>query len=58
MAPLRYAVHVLPDVMIAARQAGDAADISLFEGLEPKLELLADDLAWWTAALSAARARD
>jgi len=58
MAPLRHAVHVLPDVMIAARQAGDAADISLFEPLEPRLELLADDLAWWTAALSAARARD
>jgi NAD(P)H-dependent FMN reductase len=29
MAPLRHAVHILPEVMIAARQAGDAADISL-----------------------------
>jgi hypothetical protein len=57
MAPLRHAVHVLPEVMIAARRAGDDADISLFEPLEPRLEQLADDLAWWTAALSAARER-
>jgi NAD(P)H-dependent FMN reductase len=58
MAPLRHAVHVLPNVMIAARQAGDDADISLFAELEPKLDLLAEDLAWWTRALSTARALD
>jgi NAD(P)H-dependent FMN reductase len=58
LAPLRHAVHVLPDIMIAARQAGDTADISLFAALEAKLELLADDLAWWTAALTAARERE
>jgi NAD(P)H-dependent FMN reductase len=58
MAPLRYAVHVLPDVLIAVRQAADPADPSLFAPLEPRLELLADDLAWWTRALASARAAD
>lgn len=56
MAPLRYAVHVLPDVLIAVRQAEDPADPSLFAPLEPRLDLLADDLAWWTRALASARA--
>jgi NAD(P)H-dependent FMN reductase len=58
MAPLRHAVHILPDVMIAALRAGDDADISLLEPVEPKLELLAGDLAWWTRALNAARGCD
>ena len=56
MAPLRHAVHVLPDVLIAARQAPDPADPSLFASLEPRLDLLADDLVWWMRALAAARA--
>jgi NAD(P)H-dependent FMN reductase len=55
MAPLRHAVHILPDVMIRARQATDAGDVSPFEALEPKLMLLIDDLAWWTATLTAGR---
>src|SRR5450755_3822862 len=54
MAPLRHAVHILPDVMMAARQAGDVSDISAFAPLEPKLKLLADDLTWWVGALAAA----
>jgi len=53
MAPLRHAVHILPDLMIAARQAGDAADRTLLAPLDAKLDLLADDLAWWTEALNA-----
>ena len=56
MAPLRYAVHVLPDVLIAVRQAADPADPSLFAPLEPRLDMLADDLAWWMRALASARA--
>jgi NAD(P)H-dependent FMN reductase len=56
MAPLRHAVHVLPDVLIAARQAADPTDISFFASLEPRLDLLADDLAWWMQALASARA--
>lgn len=55
MAPLRHAVHVLPDVLIAARQQPDATDTVVFSSLEPRLKLLADDLIWWTAALHGAR---
>jgi len=57
MAPLRHAVHILPDVMLPARQAADVSDTTAFAPLEPKLKLLADDLTWWAAALAAARAR-
>jgi hypothetical protein len=44
--------------MMPARRAGDVNDTSAFAPLEPRLKLLADDLAWWAAALAAARARD
>jgi NAD(P)H-dependent FMN reductase len=56
MAPLRHAVHVLPDVLIAARQAADPADLTVFAPLEARLDMLADDLAWWMRALASARA--
>jgi NAD(P)H-dependent FMN reductase len=56
MAPLRHAVHILPDVLIAVRQAADPADLGLFASLDPRLDLLADDLAWWMRALASARA--
>jgi NAD(P)H-dependent FMN reductase len=55
MAPLRYAVHVLPDTMITVIKAGADADISMLEPLDPRLTTLADDLAWWASALSEAR---
>ena len=55
MAPLRHAVHILPDVMLAAMRSDDTSDTSAFAPLEPKLTLLADDLAWWTTTLTAAR---
>jgi NAD(P)H-dependent FMN reductase len=58
MAPLRHAVHILPDVMIAVRQAGDAADVSLFADLGPRVDQMADDLLWWMRALTTARERD
>ena len=58
MAPLRFAVHILPDVMIASRQASDPSDLSVFSPLDPKLALMADDLVWWTQALATARAGD
>lgn len=54
MAPVRHAVHILPEIMIAARQA-DATAPSPFLSLEPRLDLLADDLAWWTRTLAAGR---
>ena len=58
MAPLRHAVHVLPEVFIAFRQASDPADLSPLAPLEPRLDVLADDLAWWMRALASARAAD
>jgi len=58
MAPLRHAVHILPEPMIAARQATDAADTSMFTSLEPRLDLLASDLAWWVHTLAAGRDAD
>jgi NAD(P)H-dependent FMN reductase len=54
MAPLRHAVHLLPDIMAAARQA-PADDFSGFAPIEPKLKLMVDDLAWWAATLAAGR---
>jgi len=57
MAPLRHAVHILPDVMLPVMRA-ETPDVALFEPLEAKLELMVGDLLWWTGALAAARARD
>jgi NAD(P)H-dependent FMN reductase len=57
MAPLRHAVHILPEIMIAARQASAEPGPSVFAPLDPKLALLADDLSWWTATLAAGRER-
>ena len=56
MAPLRHAVHVLPDVMRAIFQADDHDDTAHFAPLEPRLAMLADDLEWWMRALATARA--
>jgi NAD(P)H-dependent FMN reductase len=53
--PLRHAVHILPDVLIPAR-TGDPEDLSVFEPLAPRLDLLAKDLEWWMHALTPARA--
>ena len=55
MAPLRRAVHILPDVMMASRHSAGPGDTTAFAPLEPRLKLLADDLAWWAEALGAAR---
>jgi NAD(P)H-dependent FMN reductase len=56
MAPLRHAVHILPDILRPARAAQDPFDPSVFAPLEPKRKLLVADLAWWTGALAQARA--
>ena len=56
MAPLRWAVHVLPDVMLPIIRGNDPDDLSPFDALPPRLTMLADDLAWWAGALGAARA--
>jgi NAD(P)H-dependent FMN reductase len=54
MAPLRWAVHILPDVMIAARQA-ETASPELFASLDPRLDVLANDLVWWANVLRTGR---
>lgn len=56
MAPVRQAVHLLPDVLMPARSA-DEGDLSAFAPAEAKLKLTLDDLQWWAAALQPARLR-
>lgn len=56
MAPLRHAVHILPEVIRPALQSKDPADFSVFERIESKLKALADSLEWWVRTLSAGRA--
>lgn len=58
MAPLRHAVHVPFAVMLEAMNNPNISDEELFRSLEPKATLLANDLAWWTEALAAAREQD
>lgn len=55
-APLRHAVHLLPDVFGPARESADPVADGLFEALEPRLKVLGDDLLWWARALAAGRA--
>ena len=54
MAPLRHAVHILPALMVPA-MASDPFDVEIFASLDEKLDTAAADLAWWAAALAAAR---
>jgi NAD(P)H-dependent FMN reductase len=56
MAPLRHAVHILPNVMLPARAASEPFDTSIFAPLEERLERLVTDLLWWAEALATARA--
>jgi hypothetical protein len=55
MAPLPHAVHILPDVLIAARQAPEPFESVVFSPLEQKTEDTSDDLTWWARALAAVR---
>jgi NAD(P)H-dependent FMN reductase len=54
MAPLRHAVHILPNLMIEAMNA-DTFSSALFASLDQRLELLVADLLWWARALRVAR---
>jgi NAD(P)H-dependent FMN reductase len=56
MAPLRHAVHILPDLMLPALRAEEFSP-EVFAPLDPRLELLLTDLSWWATALASARAR-
>ena len=55
MAPLRWAVHILPDLMRPALQA-DSFSIEVFAPLDGRLETAATDLVWWSTVLAAGRA--
>jgi NAD(P)H-dependent FMN reductase len=58
MAPLRHAVHILPDVLVPAIRAGADATVESFTSLDERLDRMIDDLLWWMRALSPARALD
>lgn len=54
MAPLRRAVHILPDVMRPAMTA-EVFTPALFESLDERLEMMTNELVWWATALKVAR---
>lgn len=56
MAPLRYAIHILPEVTRVARADPTIANAALFAPLTPRADLLAEELVWWANALATARA--
>lgn len=55
MAPLRHAVHIMPAVMIEARNAEEPVDPEIFASLDQRLDTAVSDLAWWAQALAPAR---
>lgn len=56
MAPLRHAVHILPQIMIEAMSA-EKFSVEHFRTLDDRLKLMTTDLVWWAEALRAARDR-
>lgn len=54
MAPLRHAIHILPDLMLPARQA-ETFTPEMFASLDERIDRAAADLVWWARALAAAR---
>jgi NAD(P)H-dependent FMN reductase len=56
MAPLRHAIHILPELMVPARNA-DPFTPDLLASLDGRLEHAASDLVWWARALAAARSQ-
>jgi NAD(P)H-dependent FMN reductase len=54
MAPLRWAVHILPDVMVPAMQA-DPFSVEAFAGLDQRLDTAVSDLVWWSRILHQGR---
>jgi NAD(P)H-dependent FMN reductase len=57
MAPLRWAVHILPEVMLPAMKAEHFTP-ELFASLDGRLDTLIADLLWWTKTLSAGRSAE
>jgi len=54
MAPVRWAIHILADVMVPAMQS-DPFTPELFNSLDQRLTVMIDDLLWWTKTLRAGR---
>jgi len=54
MAPLRHAVHIMPDAMMAMREDG-ADPTRVLAPFDPRLDVLVTDLVWWSRALESAR---
>jgi NAD(P)H-dependent FMN reductase len=54
MAPLRWAVHILPEVMVPAMKAEECTP-ETFASLDQRLELLTTDLLWWSNTLRVGR---
>jgi NAD(P)H-dependent FMN reductase len=54
MAPLRHAIHILPELLLPARNA-DPFTPDLLAPLDNRLEAAATDLVWWAGTLAAAR---
>jgi NAD(P)H-dependent FMN reductase len=54
MAPTRWAVHLLPDVMVTAMRA-EPFSIELFASMDQRLNMLTNDIVWWANALKQAR---
>ncbi len=57
MAPLRRAVHILPDLMRPAMTA-ETFTPAIFESLDERLDMMVNELLWWTNALKSARDAD
>lgn len=57
MVSVRPTVHIFGTQMAPIRQDAEAR-AEIFAALEPRLELLLDDLHWWSEALRTARAAD
>jgi NAD(P)H-dependent FMN reductase len=57
LAPIRHAVHLLPDVLVPALRA-ETFDVTMLEAAVPKLDLMVSDLIWWAEALATARAAE
>jgi NAD(P)H-dependent FMN reductase len=54
MAPLRHAVHIMPDVMVPAMR-DEPFTVEVFAGLDQRLDLALTNLVWWADALHQGR---
>jgi NAD(P)H-dependent FMN reductase len=54
MAPLRWAVHIFPDVMLPAMRT-EPFSIELFASLDERLDTAVNDLIWWAHTLKTGR---